>query len=65
MPSTTVVPAYLRLRTMGVGIEDVKQELIYLYIQAAIYAGLTITYFFVRISSMGERRQQSLNLKND
>jgi ABC-2 type transport system permease protein len=65
MPSTTVVPAYLRLRTMGVGIEDVKQELIYLYIQAAIYAGLTITYFFVRISSMGERRQQSLDLKND
>lgn len=48
MPSTTVVPAYLRLRTMGVGLSDVKSEIITLYWQAGIYGGLTVFYFFAR-----------------
>lgn len=50
MPSTTVIPAYLRLRTMGAEISEVKTEVIALYWQAGIYAMSTITYFFVRIS---------------
>ncbi len=49
LPGTTVVPAYLRLRIMGVGLSDVKAELFFLYRQAAIYGALTIVYFFVRI----------------
>jgi len=49
LPGTTVVPAYLRLRTMGVSLTDVKPELLFLYRQAAIYAVLTISYIFVRI----------------
>lgn len=49
MPGTTVVPAYLRLRTMGAGISAVKTEIVFLYIQAAIYAFITISVFGFRI----------------
>mgnify|MGYP002639379325 CR=1 FL=1 len=54
MPSTTAVPAYLRLRTMGVGILNVKVELLFLYGQAVVYFLLTTIYFFKRIR-MDER----------
>ncbi len=50
MPGTTVIPAYLRLRTMGVGIIEVKSELLFLYAQAAVYLGLTIIYFYFRMA---------------
>lgn len=59
MPSTTVVPAYLRLRTMGVGISEVKTELIALYWQSGIYAALTIGYFYAKVL-IDKRKQQSL-----
>jgi len=49
LPGTTVVPAYLRLRTMGVGITYVKPEILKLYIQAGSYAVLTIAYIFIRM----------------
>lgn len=45
IPSSTVVPAYLRLRTMGVGLSGVKNELLFLYGQAAFYGFCTIVYF--------------------
>lgn len=56
MPSTTAVPAYLRLRTMGVGISDVKTELLTLYGQAVIYAVITISYFYIKVSIDKRRR---------
>jgi ABC-2 type transport system permease protein len=49
LPGTNVVPAYLRLRTMGVGISNVKPELLKLYLQAASYAVITISYFYIRL----------------
>ena len=49
MPGTTVIPAYLRLRTMGVDITEVKSEMLFLYIQAAVYLTLTLIYFFFRV----------------
>ena len=49
LPSSTVVSAYLRLRSMGVGLLDVKHELFYLYIQAGLYALMVYIYFLVRI----------------
>ncbi len=49
LPGTTAVPAYLRLRTMGVSLIDIKSELFFLYRQAGIYAALTTGYFFLRI----------------
>lgn len=59
MPSTTVVPAYLRLRTMGVGIAEVKPELFSLYLQAGIYATLTLCYFYIRVFIDKRRRLNS------
>ncbi len=49
MPTTTVVPAYLRLRTMGVGFAEIRHDVLILYAQAFIYGGLTIAYFFARV----------------
>ena len=49
LPGTTAIPAYLRLRTMGVDLAHVKTETISLYLQAASYAVLTIGYFFLRV----------------
>jgi ABC-2 type transport system permease protein len=48
-PGTKAIPAYLRLRTMGVGISGIKSDLLYLYAQAAIYTSLTVIYFFLRV----------------
>lgn len=58
LPGTTAVPVYLRLRTMGVGISDVKPELLKLYLQAGTYAVLTIGYFFIRLNV--ERRNKKV-----
>lgn len=49
LPGTNAVPAYLRLRTMGVNIWDVKPDLLFLYKQAGLYALLTIFYMFARL----------------
>ncbi len=51
LPSTTVIPAYTRLRTMGVGVTAIKSEMLFLYGQAAVYLVLTLVYFFIRTSS--------------
>lgn len=48
MPSSITVPAYLRLRIMGVSIMDIKPELIASYIQAGIYVAITVVYFFIK-----------------
>lgn len=49
LPSTTVVPAYLKLRTMGVNIIEIRSELVFLYLQAMVYFVLTLFYFRMRI----------------
>ncbi|MEZ5106188.1 MAG: ABC transporter permease [Draconibacterium sp.] len=51
MPGSTVIPAYLRLRTMGVDITEVKSEILFLYSQAAVYLGLTLVYFYIRMTA--------------
>ncbi|MFV0593344.1 MAG: ABC transporter permease [Draconibacterium sp.] len=48
-PGTAAIPAYLRLRTMGVGLSGIRHEMIVLYIQAAIYAVFTLVYFYLRV----------------
>jgi ABC-2 type transport system permease protein len=63
-PSTTVIPAYLRLRTMGVGLSEVKTELLQLYFQAAIYFLLTMTYFFVRVSIHKRKKLVTTEVSN-
>jgi ABC-2 type transport system permease protein len=59
MPSTNIVPAYLRLRTMGVGISGVKHDILMLYLQAGIYIIFTVVYFFARVYN-DKRRLKSL-----
>jgi len=48
-PGTTAIPAYLRLRTMGVGMSGIRHDMIALYIQAAIYAVFTLVYFYLHV----------------
>ncbi len=48
-PGTTAIPAYLRLRTMGVGMSDIRHDMIALYIQAAVYAVFTLVYFYLHV----------------
>ena len=50
LPGTTVVPAYLRLRTMGVELAAIKSELYFLYVQATIYGALSLTIYYVRLA---------------
>ncbi len=56
VPSTTAIPAYLRLRTMGVSITEIKSEMLFLYGQAAVYFILTLIYFYVRVAA-GNRKK--------
>lgn len=49
LPSTNVVPAYLRLRIMGVGMNGVKHDMLLLYLQSGTYMLLTIIYFYARV----------------
>ena len=49
-PVSNLVPAYYRLRNMGVGLDGVKHDMLILYLQAAIYMGLTIGYYFIRLA---------------
>jgi len=48
-PGTIAVPAYLRLRTMGVGLAEIRHDMIFLYIQAAIYGAFTLAYFYLHV----------------
>jgi ABC-2 type transport system permease protein len=61
LPGSLMVPAYYRLRNMGVGLSGIKHEIWMLYLQAAIYVGLTIGYYFLRLAR--QRRRQTLALK--
>ena len=63
-PGTTAVPAYLRLRTMGVGMSGIRHDMIVLYIQAAIYAVFTLVYFYLHVySDSAKLRKEKGTLK--
>jgi ABC-2 type transport system permease protein len=47
-PSTLMIPAYLRVRTMGVGLHDVSFELIFMMGQVVVY--FVLAYFAFRYS---------------
>lgn len=61
LPGSIMVPAYYRLRNMGVGLSGIKHEIWMLYLQAAIYMGLTIGYYFLRLAR--QNRRQSVLLE--
>ncbi|PIE86278.1 MAG: hypothetical protein CSA05_01445 [Bacteroidia bacterium] len=55
-PSTKMLPAYLRLRTMGVGLVNIKPELLFLVIQAIIYYFICVLSF-----KLGLHRRKKAN----
>jgi ABC-2 type transport system permease protein len=48
-PSTAMIPAYLRIRTMGVSINDVRPELIFMLVQMLVYFLLAALFFKISI----------------
>ncbi len=57
IPSTSMIPAYLRIRTMGVSINDVKPELLFLICQMVIYfvcASIGYRISVIRMVKRGE-----------
>lgn len=56
-PGSLMVPAYYRLRTMGVGLPGIKHDLWMMYLQAALYMGGTIVYYYFRMSKWMKREQ--------
>lgn len=48
-PSTTMVPAFLRMRTMGASLSDIRPELIFLLVQMVVYAALAVMSYRIYI----------------
>lgn len=48
-PSTSMIPAFLRIRTMGVSISDVRPELLFLIIQMIVYFVLASVAYKVNV----------------
>lgn len=65
LPSTTMIPAYLRLRIMGAGIGDISHELVFLYVQALIYFIFTALYFIFRIKTGKMGLHSQAGTRND
>jgi len=64
-PSTLMIPAYLRIRTMGVSLSSVKQEYLMMVIQMGIYfftAALAL-YFSSRHNARQAEKLSALHLK--
>jgi ABC-2 type transport system permease protein len=60
-PGSVMIPAYYRLRNMGVGLEGVNHDMWMLYLQAAIYVGITIGYYFLRLARVNKRQAAKEN----
>jgi ABC-2 type transport system permease protein len=54
-PSTITIPAYLKIRTAGASIADIRPELIMLYVQAIIYFILAVVSYKFAIQRFGKR----------
>lgn len=57
-PSTSMIPAFLRIRTMGVSINDVRPELIFMMIQMVIYFLLAVLSYKISVIKQ-ERKYQA------
>jgi ABC-2 type transport system permease protein len=53
-PSTSMIPAFLRIRTMGVSLSDVRPELIFLMVQMIVY--FVMAAFAYKISVIRQER---------
>jgi ABC-2 type transport system permease protein len=67
-PSTSMIPAFLRIRTMGVSISDVRPELLFLSIQMIVYfilAAFAYKISVVRQERLHRKRVADLNLEEE
>ncbi len=66
LPTTSMIPAYLRLRTMGVGLQDVSHEFWILIIQSCVYfVTACIAYKFAFYQSAKKIRAEDENEEED
>ena len=54
-PSTTMIPAFLRIRSMGVSISDVRPELFFLIAQMAVYFVLAAFSYKISVNRQGKK----------
>ena len=65
-PSTSMIPAFLRIRTMGVSISDVRPELLFLVIQMIVYfimASVAYKINVIRQERLHRKHLAELNLE--
>lgn len=64
-PSTLMIPAFLRIRSMGVSIQDVSYELTFLLIQMIVYFLLAaLVYKITMIRQYKKQRAKYLEMEN-
>jgi ABC-2 type transport system permease protein len=65
IPGSFMVPAYLRLRTMGVDFVNVRFEIWALYVQASVYLALSVLFYktMKKRQASGEEPRPKLSLR--
>ncbi len=61
-PSTSMIPAFLRIRTMGVSINDVRPELIFLMVQMVIYFLLAVLSYKISVVRQEHKHQARITV---
>jgi len=62
-PSTTMIPAFLRIRSMGVSISDVRPELLFLLVQMVVYFVLAALSYKLSVNRQGKKiKREGINL---
>jgi ABC-2 type transport system permease protein len=59
-PSTSMIPGFLRIRTMGVSIDDVRYELLFLLAQMVVYFLLASFAYKINLINQERRHQAQL-----
>ncbi len=64
-PSTTMIPAFLRIRSMGVSIGDVRPELLFLLIQMFVYFILAVFIYWFAIIRQNRLHTRQVTPQNE
>jgi len=59
-PSTTMIPAFLRIRTMGVPINSVKPELLFLLVQMIVYFLMASVGYKISVIRQARKEEKKL-----
>jgi ABC-2 type transport system permease protein len=64
-PSTSMIPAFLKIRTMGVSISDVRPELLFLLIQMVVYFVIAAVSYKISVNRQERLHQRRNSMKTD